>query len=96
MEHILGGDTVDGVPNVFSPEDTFLTEGKRQTPFTKKLKDKLSHLEESQLLQELTEEQKTRFFTNKELIDARCVPEKIQDEILQMAQDAYKAKVNRT
>jgi 5'-3' exonuclease len=95
-EHILGGDTVDGVPNVFSPEDTFLTEGKRQTPFTKKLKDKLSHLEEDQLLQELTEEQKHRFFTNKELIDARCVPEKIQDEILQMAQDAYKEKVNRT
>ena len=96
MEHILGGDTVDGVPNVFSDEDTFLIEGKRQTPFSKKLKETLSHLEEDEVLSKLTEKQQERFFANKELIDARCVPEKIQDEILQMAQDAYKEKVNRT
>lgn len=95
MEHILGGDTADGVPNVFSDEDTFLTEGKRQTPFSKKLKDTLSHLEEDEVLSKLTEEQKRRYLMNKELIDARCVPENIQEEILQMAQEAYKEKVNR-
>ena len=32
----IRGDTGDGVPNILSADDTFITEGKRQTPVTKK------------------------------------------------------------
>ena len=32
----IRGDTGDGVPNILSSDDTFITEGKRQTPVTKK------------------------------------------------------------
>jgi hypothetical protein len=35
MEHILRGDAGDGVPNVLSPDDTFVT-GTRQKPLTQK------------------------------------------------------------
>lgn len=33
---IIGGDAGDGVPNIFSDDDTFVTEGKRQKPATEK------------------------------------------------------------
>ena len=35
-EKLVKGDTGDGVPNILSSDDTFITEGKRQTPVTKK------------------------------------------------------------
>lgn len=35
-EKIIRGDTGDGVPNILSSDDVFITEGKRQTPITKK------------------------------------------------------------
>lgn len=40
-EHILTGDTGDGVPNVLSDDDTFLVEGKRQNILSKKKKESL-------------------------------------------------------
>jgi hypothetical protein len=40
-EHILTGDTGDGVPNVLSDDDTFLIEGKRQNILSKKKKESL-------------------------------------------------------
>ena len=36
FEHIVRGDTGDGIPNALSDDDTFVTAGKRQTPITKK------------------------------------------------------------
>ena len=35
----IRGDTGDGVPNILSSDDTFIIEGKRQTPITKKKLD---------------------------------------------------------
>ena len=35
-DKLIRGDTGDGVPNILSSDDTFITEGKRQTPVTKK------------------------------------------------------------
>ena len=32
VEHIIRGDASDGVPNILSPDDVFVTEGKRNTP----------------------------------------------------------------
>lgn len=36
LEHILKGDSSDGVPNILSDDDVFMNEDKRQTPVTKK------------------------------------------------------------
>lgn len=36
LEHILRGDSSDGVPNILSDDDCFMVEDKRQTPVTKK------------------------------------------------------------
>ena len=36
FDKTIRGDTGDGVPNILSADDTFITEGKRQTPVTKK------------------------------------------------------------
>jgi hypothetical protein len=40
-DHILRGCTGDGVPNVLSDDDTFITEGKRQNVLSKKKKESL-------------------------------------------------------
>lgn len=37
LEHILRGDSSDSIPNMFSDDDVFVNEGKRQKPITKKL-----------------------------------------------------------
>ena len=37
LEHIITGDKGDGVPNILSADDTFVTEGKRQKPIRKTL-----------------------------------------------------------
>jgi hypothetical protein len=43
-ELIIKGDSGDGVPNILSDDDTFVTEGKRQKPITKKrLQDLMIH-----------------------------------------------------
>ncbi len=36
LEHILRGDSSDGVPNILSDDDVFVDENKRQSPVTKK------------------------------------------------------------
>lgn len=36
LEKILTGDAGDGIPNICSPDDVFVTEGARQKPFSKK------------------------------------------------------------
>jgi len=40
-EKIICGDVGDGIPNILSDSDTFITEGKRQTVMTKKRKEEL-------------------------------------------------------
>jgi 5'-3' exonuclease len=41
LEHIVKGDSSDGVPNVLSDDDSFVNEDKRQKPVTKKRMDEL-------------------------------------------------------
>lgn len=41
FEHIVRGDSGDGIPNILSDDDTFVVEGKRQTPVTKKKIDSI-------------------------------------------------------
>jgi 5'-3' exonuclease len=44
MEHILIGDTSDGIPNMLSDDNTFVDSTKRQTPVTKKIKGRVNEV----------------------------------------------------
>lgn len=41
-EHVLKGDSGDGIPNILSDDDVFVVDGKRQKPMTQKRIDELS------------------------------------------------------
>jgi hypothetical protein len=78
-EHILRGDTGDGVPNFLSSDDVFVIEGTRQKPLTeKKLNTWLSQKPE-----EFCDERMLRNYKrNESLIDLSKVPEEYQTKIL--------------
>lgn len=74
-EHIIRGDSGDGVPNILSDDDTFVL-SKRQKPLTQK---KL----ESFLSNGITDSEALRGFTrNEALIDLSKIPEDIKDSVL--------------
>lgn len=77
-EHIIKGDTGDGVPNILSP-DNCLVVGERQRPITKK------RLEEWQDINNMQGEVKRNYQRNKSLIDLEQIP----DHIRQQALDAW-------
>jgi 5'-3' exonuclease len=73
VEHILRGDSGDGVPNVLSDPDTFVVEGKRQVPLTKK---KIKELTER-----IDKENIPGWSRNMELIDLTMTPEPVMMNI---------------
>ena len=79
-EHVLKGDTSDGVPNVLSPDNTFV-DGIRQRPLSKK---KIALMVDGNFP---NEETKRNYQRNKKLIDLTCSPEELRSEIL----DTYKS-----
>jgi len=79
-EHVLKGDTSDGVPNVLSPDNTFV-DGIRQRPLSKK---KIAMMVDGNFP---NEETKRNYQRNKKLIDLTCSPEELRSEIL----DTYKS-----
>ena len=80
FNHIMKGDTGDGIPNVLSDDDTFVTD-KKQTPLRK---TKIAEwLENSDNLRNVMEHETFRNYQrNKKLIDLTEVPEDIQQTII--------------
>jgi len=76
-EHIIRGDSGDGVPNILSP-DACLVEGQRQKPVTKKRLDYF--LTES--VDDWNEEFNRNWNRNQMLIDLSKVPDDIKDEVM--------------
>ena len=74
-EHIIRGDSSDGIPNILSEEDTFVKEDKRQKPMTKK---KMTEIKENIETYKKTD----RWNQNKTLIDFEEIPEEIEKEIM--------------
>ena len=75
-EHILKGDTSDGVPNVLSPDNTFV-DGLRQRPLSRK---KI----QSWLIgggSDWNDEVKRNFQRNSTLIDLSRTPEELKNQI---------------
>ena len=80
FEHILKGDSSDGVPNVLSADDVF-TSGGRQTPLTAKKIAEWS-LTKNSLAETMPSEVYRNFVRNRQLIDLSYIPEKITKMIL--------------
>ena len=80
-EHVLKGDTSDGVPNVLSPDNSFV-DVIRQKPLSKK---KIAAMIDGNFP---NDEVKRNFQRNKTLIDLGCVPEELRSEILHIYKEA--------
>ena len=75
LEQILKGDRSDGVPNILSPDDCFVT-GEKQKPMTKK------RLEEYSNVGNLDYELSLRYNRNKKLIDLSELPIEYEETII--------------
>jgi hypothetical protein len=78
IEHIIRGDTGDGVPNVLS-DDNCLVEGRRQKPvMSKKLEE---WIKDSQKMPS-DDEFKKNYDRNKVLVDLDCIPRSVKESII--------------
>jgi len=74
MEHIIKGDRSDGIPNILSADDCFVT-GEKQKPITKKRLEEFSS-------GQMDAETKTNFERNKKLVDLMQIPGLLENEII--------------
>ena len=76
-DHIISGDTGDGVPNCLSQDDVFVS-GSRQRPLSKKKRDTIKDplvMNDSEIDRNLSR--------NRSLIDLSYIPSKYKEQILQ-------------
>lgn len=83
VEHILKGDTSDGIPNVLSSDDTFVAQA-RQKPMRAKFIDEVLSADWPEDCTLFTEEIARNYNRNKVLIDLSCVPAEISDKTKQL------------
>ena len=79
IEHIVKGDSGDGIPNILSPDNVLMTEGARQKPvMAKRLRAFIEHgRDECQ-----SDEERRCWDRNTALIDLFKIPDTIQEGIL--------------
>ena len=75
FEHILRGDTGDGVPNILSDDDTFVDENKRQKPLSAKKITNWSFYG-------VPAEHERNLERNRILVDLAYIPEKVEQNIM--------------
>lgn len=75
FNHVLKGDAGDGIPNILSAGDSFVTKT-RQKPMTQKRLDEF--WEDKSKLKEIG-----RFLQNVKLIDLKYTPKELQEQILE-------------
>jgi len=78
FDHLMKGDSGDGVPNVLSPDNAF-TDKIRQTPMRKKLLDEWWDNRDN-LKEVMPTEAFRNYMRNREMIDLDRTPQKIKDE----------------
>ena len=84
IEHIVKGDSGDGIPNIYSKDDVFMNEGDRQTPVTAK---KLAKYLELGIDACDNEEVKRNWHRNQLLVDFEFIPEDVRQSVI----DTYKS-----
>jgi len=79
MEHIIKGDSSDGVPNILSDDDCFVMDGKRQHPLTgKRMKELMEFIRDNGQVQE---KYRVAWNRNETLIDLLNLPPKQIEKI---------------
>lgn len=76
FEHIVRGDSSDGIPNILSDDDVFAIEGKRQKALTAKKIDSWANS------QQIPEEHKSNWNRNQLLVDLSYIPEEYETAIV--------------
>jgi hypothetical protein len=93
FEHLLKGDSSDGVPNVLSP-DNCLVNHIRQSPMTKK-KIELWWKDRENLKDVMPKEVFRNYIRNREMIDLDRTPQFIRDEAIHKYEDyKYPSRTN--
>jgi len=78
ITHTVKGDTGDGIPNILSKDDVFVS-GDRQKPFSSK---RLTEFYEHGILACKTEEEKRNYQRNLMLVNFDFIPKDVRSEIL--------------
>ena len=78
VEHIVKGDTGDGVPNILSKDDVFMV-GERQKPMSAK---RLAEFIENGESACRNDEEKRNYARNQTLVDFQFIPEDVQKSIV--------------
>jgi hypothetical protein len=78
-EHIMRGDTGDGVPNFLSDDDTFIVSNKRQKPLLQKKVDVWVNQPPNMFCDP---KQLRNYERNKALIDLSTIPENIKSQVM--------------
>lgn len=90
FEHIVRGDSSDGIPNIFSPDDFFLQEGRQKAIMSKKVLEWYENL--GNLSQVMEEDIYRNWNRNRELIDLSRVPVDVEKSILNAYENTVAAK----
>jgi hypothetical protein len=85
FDHILKGDSSDGVPNVLSPDNTF-TDKIRQSPMTKKKMDLIWENRDTPNLG-MDDNTYRNYCRNREMIDLTYTPKEIKEDSLRQLEN---------
>lgn len=83
FEHIVKGDGGDGVPNILSADEVFVTDGMRQTPIrAAKIEEWYAAYQKDNMKAVLDENAYRNYVRNRTLIDLECTPSDLRQVIL--------------
>ena len=89
IEHIIKGDSGDGIPNIFSRPDVFVDPNARQTPASKKKIAQMMDYVYGNGVSSVPDEWRQNFERNQKLIDLDHTPKDISEIILAQAADEF-------
>ncbi len=85
-EHIMKGDSGDGVPNILSSDNTFVV-GERQRPLTAKKIEKYMKMTPNEMEAVIAK----NYFRNAQLIDLSYIPDTIKEKVM----ESFKNQANK-
>lgn len=85
-EHIMKGDSGDGVPNILSADNTFVL-GERQRPLTAKKMEKYLKMTPNEMENVIAR----NYLRNAQLIDLNYIPDEIRTKVM----DSYQSQANK-
>jgi len=82
FEHIIRGDSGDGVPNILSADDVFVSEDARQTPLRSKKIEEWYEASRTKGMDEILDEETYRnYCRNRSMIDLSRIPDDVTTRI---------------